>query len=320
MLDVFLTVDVEVWCDGWDDIDAKFPTAYERYIHGRTPRGDYGLPFQLKVLNDHGLGAVFFVEPLFATRFGIAPLTEVVSLLQGGGQEVQLHLHTEWVDESIIPLLPPVGHKRQHLRQFDVNDQQVLIEAGRDLLAQAGATSIDAFRAGSFGFNRDTLTALARAGIAIDSSYNATLFGPDSGVQPGSPVLDIIDCDGVREYPMTVFDDGTGTWRHAQLTACSFAELEGLLWQAAEVERGSFVLLSHSFELLNRSLGRPDDLVIKRFRKLCAFLERNRDTFRVRGFAGATGELPAPPARPLSSPLWKTAGRIAEQAYRRTYQ
>ena len=70
MMDVFLTVDVEVWCDGWDDIDAKFPDAFQRYIYGPTSRGDYGLPYQLRQLQDHGLTGVFFVEPLFSTRFG----------------------------------------------------------------------------------------------------------------------------------------------------------------------------------------------------------------------------------------------------------
>ena len=44
MLDVFFTVDVEVWCDGWDRLDEHFPAALERYIYGRTPTGDYGLP------------------------------------------------------------------------------------------------------------------------------------------------------------------------------------------------------------------------------------------------------------------------------------
>ena len=100
MLDVFLTVDVEVWCDGWDNIDAKFPDAFKRYIYGPTSRGDYGLPYQLRQLQEHGLTAVFFVEPLFATRFGSAPLAEILGLVREPGHEVQLHLHTEWVDES----------------------------------------------------------------------------------------------------------------------------------------------------------------------------------------------------------------------------
>ena len=61
MLDVLITVDVEIWCDGWQDIDARFPDAFRRYIHGPTAGGDYGLPYQLKVLSDHGLKGVFFV-------------------------------------------------------------------------------------------------------------------------------------------------------------------------------------------------------------------------------------------------------------------
>ena len=77
MLKVYLTVDVEIWCDGWDNIDSKFNDAFRSYIYGPTKKGDYGLPYQLKVLNDNGLTGVFFVEPLFSLRFGSAPLSEI---------------------------------------------------------------------------------------------------------------------------------------------------------------------------------------------------------------------------------------------------
>jgi len=36
MLDVFFTVDVEVWCDGWNNIDERFPSAFRKYIFGPT--------------------------------------------------------------------------------------------------------------------------------------------------------------------------------------------------------------------------------------------------------------------------------------------
>ena len=122
MLDVFYTVDVEIWCDGWVDIDAKFPDAFQRYIYGRTATGAFGLPYQLELLSDHGLTGVFFVEPLFATRFGEQPLAEIVGLIQERGHEVQLHLHTEWVDEAHAHLLdePHPRRKRQFMYQFDV--------------------------------------------------------------------------------------------------------------------------------------------------------------------------------------------------------
>lgn len=320
MLDVFFTVDVEIWCDGWTDIDQKFPSAFRQYIYGTTPRGDYGLPYQLKVLNQHGLTGVFFVEPLFSTRFGKQALAEIVGLVQESTQEVQLHMHTEWVDEAIEPLLEVVQFKRQHLRYFNLAEQTTLIRTGAALLKQAGANDINAFRAGSFAFNRDTLSALSANDIRFDSSYNASMFGLDSGVMPGVTVVEPIECNGVFEYPMTVYKDGSKSLRHAQLTACSYTELEGLLWQALETGRSAFVILSHGSELLNPAKNRADDVVVKRFEKLCALLDKNRDCFNVRGF----GDLKPPTLQPqpaaLNSPMWKTATRMVEQAYRRKYQ
>jgi peptidoglycan/xylan/chitin deacetylase (PgdA/CDA1 family) len=316
MLDVFLTVDVEVWCDGWDNIDAKFPDAFKRYVYGPTSKGDYGLPFQLRLLQEHGLTAVFFVEPLFATRFGSAPLEEILGLVRQPAHEIQLHLHTEWVDESTEPLLEGITGKRQFLRYFSLQEQTVLIRAGAELIESAGGGSINAFRAGSFGFNRETLKALSINRIAFDSSYNASLFGPDSGISPQIPLVEPMECEGVYEYPMTVFQGGTRKLRHAQITACSYREMEGLLWQALESRRKAFVILFHNFEFLNRNMDGPDDIVVARFRKLCSFLDRHRDCFRVRGFRNLAPALVPSQPPPLTSPLWKTGLRMLEQGLR----
>jgi hypothetical protein len=319
MLDVFFTVDVEVWCDGWDDLDRQFPAAFDRYIYGKTPRGDYGLPYTLRTLHDHGLLGVFFVEPLFATRFGTNPLAEVVALVQQHAQEVQLHLHTEWVDEAKDPLVSNVNGKRQLLRYFSLEEQTALLGAGLRLLSQAGANPANAFRAGNFGFNRDTLRALAANGISFDSSYNAVMYGPDSGVATGTILVEPIRCEETYEYPMTVFHDGTSRLRMAQVTACSTSELEGLLWRALKAERKAFVILSHNFELLNQAKDRPDDVAVKRFQALCRFLDRHRDCFRVRGFRDLEPRVASTQPPPLKSPLWKTGFRMLEQAGRRRY-
>lgn len=320
MLDVFVTVDVEVWCGGWDNIDEKFPTAFKRYVYGQTEQGSFGLPYQTELLVEHGLTGVFFVEPLFSTRFGMEPLVEIVDLLKSTKQEIQLHLHTEWVDEAKTPLLQNIKGKRQHLRYFNLDEQTLLIKKGKALLESAGAPPVNAFRAGSFGFNLDTLRALHANGIPFDSSYNVTQFGLDSGVLPGIPVFSPIECEGIHEYPMTVFKDGFGKLRHAQITACSFSEFEGLLWDALAAGTQSFVLLSHNFELLNQAKDRPDRVAVRRFEKLCKFLDRNRDCFSVRGFHGLVPQVFTEQPEPLSSPSWRTAGRLLEQIYRKVYQ
>lgn len=318
MLDVVITVDVEIWCDGWRDLDARFAGAFRRYIFGPTAGGGYGLPYQLQVLSDHGLVGVFFVEALFAARFGPGPLAEIVGMIRAAGHEVQLHMHTEWVDEALEPLLPNIDGKRQHLRHFSREEQQILIHKGKAMLQQAGAGAVNAFRAGSFGFNHDTLHALAANGLNFDSSYNASLSGPDSGVMPGCLLTDPVHCNGIDEYPITVFRDGRGL-QHAQLTCCSSAEMEGLLWQALHQGRQAFVLLLHNSELLNQAKTRRDPVAVERFRQLCMFLERNRDSFRTIGFAGPQRTAAGFQHGPLDSPLYRTGWRLLEQAYRRRF-
>ncbi|MGZ8317410.1 MAG: polysaccharide deacetylase family protein [Telluria sp.] len=320
MLNVFFTVDVEIWCDGWQDIDRKFPGAYRKYIHGTTKQGDFGLPYQLKVLGDHQLNGVFFIEPLFSARFGSQPLAEIVGMVNDARQDAELHLHTEWVGEAPALQMPDVSGKRQFLRDFSLAEQCKLIGQGADMLRTAGVKQVNAFRAGSFGFNRDSLTALAANHIGFDSSYNASMFGPSSGVLPGVEMTEPANIDGVWEVPMTVFNDGTSKLRHTQLTSCSSLEMEGLLWQALEQRRGAFVILSHGAELLNVAKDRADPVAVKRFRKLCAFLDKNRDCFHTSDFRN-----PAPPREtaqrpPLTSPLYRTGMRLVEQAYRRRFK
>ncbi|WP_332740806.1 polysaccharide deacetylase family protein [Hydrogenophaga sp.] len=319
MLDVFFTVDVEIWCEGWQDIDKQFPEAFRRYIEGPTSKGRYGLPYQIEVLNQHNLKGVFFIEPLFAMRCGQQALDDIVGLVRQGGQEVQLHLHTEWVNESREPLFEGYQPKRQYLRHYNLAEQTRLIAKGIEMLHKSGVQDINAFRAGNFAFDRNTLSALAANKIPFDSSYNASMFGSDSGFMPGVQLVEPIECEGVHEYPMTVFNDGTSTLRHTQLTACSSEELLSLLWQALEQRRNSFVILSHGFELLNKAKNSPDDVVVRRFHKLCAFLDRHRDSFRTCGFRGLTPTSVTAQPGPLKSPLSRTGARMMTQLYRNRY-
>jgi len=314
MLNVFFTIDVEIWCGGWTQLDEKFPHTFRRYIYGVTPEGDFGLPYQLRILNDHGLKSVCFVEPLFATCFGINYLSEIIELIDHAGHEVQLHLHPEWVTVAKKLPLGSLQNKRQHLMNFSKTEQTTLIQKGLCLIQEAGARRVNTFRAGSFSFNADTIYALAANGIPFDSSYNASTFGPVSNVMPSACLFDAIECEGVYEYPMTVFDDGTRQLRHTQITACSFAEMQGLLWQALERGYTSFIILSHSVELLNITRDLKNKIVVDRFNKLCAFLDKNRDSFNVCGFNNLTQQTTKQQTISLSSPIWRTGGRILEQA------
>src|SRR5450432_4005187 len=106
MLDVFITVDTEVWPRYADWRQARLARDIERDIYGMTKQGEFGVGYQMDVLDAHGLRAVFFVEALFAMVVGFEALTRLVQMIQQRGHEVQLHLHTEWlkwIEPSPLP-------------------------------------------------------------------------------------------------------------------------------------------------------------------------------------------------------------------------
>jgi hypothetical protein len=280
---VYLSFDIEVWCNGWDRLDENFPGAFERYVYGRSAKGQYALPETLAILNRHGLRGVFFVEPLFAARFGIAPLREIVALIQDAGQEVQLHLHPEWTDEAREPLIDDCQRKRQHLCYYSLEEQTALIQHGLRLLAEAGAAPICAFRAGSYAANADTLRALAANGLFLDSSFNRCYAVSGADLRDDLAFDKPFLRDGVSSFPISVFRDGLGRERPAHVGACASSELLAAMADAARLGHQHFVIVSHNFEMLKAGRSDPDPIVVRRFEALCAALAAS--PYEVRGFA-----------------------------------
>ncbi len=322
MLNVLLTVDTEISFRAPGGVPAALARNVDRDLYGRTPRGDFGVPFQIDRLNAHGLKAVYFVESLFSTVLGPEPLRRIVHCVQDGGHEVQLHLHPEWLARMPAPPVP--GRDRRNLKDFTEDEQVTLLSRGLELLRSAGARNVTAFRAGNYGAGWETLRALARVGLRYDTSYNACYLDSDCGLRGPEPLLQPRTFGAVTEVPITFFGDWPGHHRHAQLTACSAAELENVLTQAWRAGWFCVVVVWHSYELVRRDKESgapavPDPIVLRRFRRLCEFLDRRRDRFRTVTFAdlAAEGVPELAPARPLRSRVGRTAWRFVEQLARK---
>lgn len=278
MLRVLLTCDVEMWPRSMDLRRDDPQALYERDILGRTPDGDFGIAYQMDVLERHGLRGVFLVEALHADALGQRFLVETVSAVRDRGHDVQLHVHPEWCS----------GGGRNGLTrclwELPLHDQATLIERGRQNLRDAGAGDVCAFRAGSYGANFDTLAALRQLGIAFDTSYNPALLGTHCHLFTERPWLQPVEHDGVIELPISCLADGGTRLRHTQLAACSSRELEAALLHAARAGWFTFVIVLHSFELIRRhphtGRARPDPIMVRRFDRLCRFLAAHRELFR----------------------------------------
>ncbi len=315
-MQVHITFDIEVWCNNWQELDARFPAAFQRYVYGESKTEGWALPQTLAILQRHGLQGVFFVEPLFSARFGEQHLLEIVSLIATAGQDVQLHLHTEWTDEITPPLIADSSLKRQHLQAYSLDEQTALIGWGKKALERCLQRPVTAFRAGSFAANRASFDALAANGILIDSSLNcvADISAPD--VPQRLTTGSVTTVGGVTSYPISVFEDGWGRLRPAQVGACSFEELRDALDQAEQTGREHFVIVSHNFEMLKVDSAQRDPIVARRFERLCAYLAQHPNRFQV----GALPPANAIPERHEPRPRvgrWPTAKRLVEQAWRR---
>lgn len=312
MINVFITVDVEIWPERWDRLRQEFGDALSRCIYGPTAKGDFGLPYIFSVLNDHGLTASFFIESLFAREMGNGPLQEIVGRVQENRQEIQLHLHTEWVDKLSQPLLKPC-RAGQHMRNFSLEEQTMLIQTALQNLHLAGAENITAFRAGNFGFNIDTLKALAKNNITYDTSYNQCLLGSTSGLSPREILYYPVIAESVVEYPVTIFEDYPGHFRPLQICACSYNEFLHVFRQAELKKWTTIVIVFHSFELLNRKKSSTNPIVVNRFHKICRFLDKHRDRFNTIGFNQISDFSDSEKTKMIRSNPVRTGARYIEQ-------
>lgn len=314
-MQVHLTYDIEIWADGWANMEASLPRAFRRLTYGPLPHERGALPVNLQILRDNGLRGVFFVEPLFSYYYGLGPLQELVGLIMEAGQEVQMHIHPEWLDELPNEIVPR-RKKTQMLHQFSLDEQTAMLETAAGRLVEAGAPRPTAFRSGNYSANADTLRALARIGFNVDSSFNACFDYPYPH-KGSARLLHPSRIEDIAEYPVTLFRDGFGRMRPMQITACSLSELKHGLTSARSQGLPAATLVSHNFELLSADRLSEDRIVTRRFTGLCEWLGRNATQFPTGSFD--------PSVIPLAPPAWQlpqvsqlaTAQRYVAQAARR---
>lgn len=181
------------------------------------------------------------------------------------------------------------------------------------LMREAGVSGITAFRVGSFGASGDTLRAVAAAGMTVDSSINAAT---DISVPDLRGSIDLYQPSRIGEImsvPLTVFRDGLGRIRPAQVGSCSFSELRQIIDQAISNNWPAVNILSHNFEMLRPNSEKIDPVVLRHFERLCSYIASRKDTLMPQGnllqsISPPAARLPVP-----STSFGASAIRYAEQ-------
>ena len=301
---VLITIDTELtWRPGPDW--ANWEAAYERSYEA----AGVGVKYQLRVLAQYALKACFFVDPMPACVYGLDPIRRMVEPILEAGQEVQLHLHPLWVGAHD----GQTGSERQ-LARYDRQAQRDLIAKARDLLVEAGVPEPMAFRAGNYSANDDTLLSLAELGFKFDSSHNGHQHPWPSAISLPADQITPIAYKGVVEVPVTLIAEGRSS-RHLQICAVSLGELRAAIVHAAAMGQPVVNIVSHSFELANRSGSAPNKVHVKRFEDLCAFLSKERKRFPT-AFFTELDDLPLDaPSQLLPNAGFRRVGRLIEQIW-----
>jgi hypothetical protein len=314
MTRVYITIDTEYssgLCTGRSPVDRA--ENYARSIACLTPEGPAGITHKLELLTRYGQKGVFFVDPMPALIWGVGAIEDVVGPILEAGQDVQLHCHTEWLGIAGPDNPLASGRTGNNIADFPLDEQFEILSYARDVLIAAGAPPPLAFRAGNYGANDDTLRALAELGLVYDSSHTPAL--PHAcrislGPQTRDPLLH----RGMIEVPVGTIGTLDGGQRHAQITALTLAEMIAAVRHARAEGQENFVLVSHSFELINRRLLMVNKVVRRRFAGLL------RDLAGMRGVSTANFRDDPPrlkvsgePSQPVPATALRTGARLAEQ-------
>ncbi len=143
----------------------------------------------LKIFEKLKVKAVFFASVFEYCRFNKNAVREVLQYIDSMGHDVQLHTHPYWC------------YGREHMWQYSLQEQIDIIDHGRELLKEWLGKYPVGHRAGAYGINQDTLQALKKNNIPIDSS----MFYKHDNCRITWSRNRIAEKDGTVELPVTGF-------------------------------------------------------------------------------------------------------------------
>ncbi len=293
---VHITIDTESSMGGaWAHADRE-PLPAPQHVFCKSTEGDLGLPLIVNELDRCGMKATFFLETLAGHVLGEDDTKSIADFLLGKGQDVQLHIHPtfrhyrDYQRQKEAGNAPENPRETDQLSGHDAAEQLDLLRDGAEMFERATGYWPQAFRAGGFAANLESLKALHQLGIPIDSSYNPIYRDSNMSFDDTQLVSNkVAKVEGVWEMPITVgqtlLPEGVGL-KHADPTCISSAEIERILNQAHEAGMRNVMSIFHCFSTVKPrdifySSMRPNWVVIRRLRRFLDFLAINQDRFEV---------------------------------------
>ena len=268
-----------------------------RLIWGEHDKGTAGVREMCAIGNEFGAKHVFFVDMCgaYARR---EEIRQVMAWLHRDGQDVELHVHPEYLPNSFWANAKFAARPRFLNQYTDSLKEEFLLSHFAEEISSVTGKRVLAFRAGSFRWNATTLRTLAKLGIRL--SFNNTTAAMNMGQNPYSIASNrpFQWSNGIIEVPVTEKNIlprfGRELWARFQYPLSCFVKYRP--WWASflpySVSRrdGFLVCLIHSWSLLywnDKGHGvYRDDARIEGYRKLVRQLSRDYDIITSQALLG----------------------------------
>lgn len=182
---VIVTIDTEVRIP-------ERPDAFEHDVLGTSAANSRGAYWIADKLRSYGFPGVFFLDVYGRDRYGEAGYQELCHYLLDKGHAIDLHTHPHQMYDI----------ERFYMHQYTLDEQRRIVRDGLAMLRDwTGSTGIS-HRAGGYGANLDTLTAIRENGIRLDSSHYYAR--PDKCKLPFGPSNAPFEANGVWQIPITI--------------------------------------------------------------------------------------------------------------------
>lgn len=207
----------------------------------------HGLPasnFIMDTLEKHDMRGIFFVNVYEHKNYpDDGELREAVREIALRGHELALHSHESQNLEFYTRQLPT----------YDLAAQTRIIDYGASLLSNWSGQDIVSFRAGGYKYNKDTIRALEKNGIRVDSSYCRGLAPAD---MLGTRHFQPYKLRSLIEAPVTyiplIARNGTLLNSKFDINALRANELSDVLDFARSAKPATLNMMMHSFSFMKK--------------------------------------------------------------------
>jgi hypothetical protein len=242
---------------------------FEQFMLGEVGESEpWGIELQAKIFNLYGVQATFFLDVYEHSFYGEDVMKHVVETLLKYNQDVQLHTHPGWFEDPrdfdhvtrMRREKSCFDYKRPWMWCYSLNEQIEILEHGIDCLKRWGAGMPVAHRAGAYGLNKDTITALKKVGIPIDSSMfwghtNCKEIWGKNQVIKKNDVMEIPVTGYFRDESLTIgpikINRYKGRFVKTDIDSCSLKEL---IWFSDQILLNKKAIMNyfmHSYSLLS---------------------------------------------------------------------